>query len=66
MSKVTGSDRELPIGYTAIKHISRKLKQICNEETSVGYAKVPLDLSNLVHLSFKEIEKAALSCTWGS
>lgn len=53
-------DREFPIGYSAIKHISRELKQICSEETS-GYAKVPLGLSNVVHLSLKQAENAALA-----
>lgn len=49
-------DREFPMDYHAIGQISRKLKQICNEETSVGYVKdvVPLGLSNLVHLLFKQ------------
>ena len=54
-------DREFPIGYSAIKHISRELKQICSEETSSGYAKVPLGLSNVVHLSLKQAENATLA-----
>lgn len=41
-------DREFPIGYTAIKHILREFKQICNEAASAGCAKgvVLLGLGN--------------------
>lgn len=63
MSKSDDLGQRIPHWLTAIKHMSRELKQICTEETSARYAEVSLGLSNLVHLSFKETENAALPCT---
>lgn len=47
-SKVVVYDGEFPIGYTAIKHILKEFKQICNEEAAASCAKgvVLLGLGN--------------------